>query len=204
MPRLILGSGSPRRAALLAEIGVSFEVRVSDIPEVPAPGESAEGFARRIAREKGAAVAATREAAGAWILSADTVVVLDGRPLGKPADAAEARAMLASLSGRSHQVITAVVLTRPDGVLASEIAACSTVTMRPITVAEIEAYLATGEPFDKAGGYGIQGKASPFISGVSGSYTNVVGLPVDEVRTELTRFGLLPPAATERRQAERG
>jgi len=204
MPRLILGSGSPRRATLLAEMGVPFEVRVSDIPEVPVPGEPAERFARRIAREKGAAVAATASAAGAWVLSADTVVVLDDVPLGKPVDATAARAMLESLSGRSHQVITAVALTRPDGVLASEIAVSSTVAMRPISAKEIDAYLATGEPFDKAGGYGIQGKASPFISGVTGSYTNVVGLPVDEVRGELARFGLLPPPAdAERRQAGR-
>jgi septum formation protein len=200
MPRLILGSGSPRRAALLAEIAVAFEVRVSDIPEVPAPGEPAERFARRIAREKGAAVAATPAAAGAWVLSADTVVVLDDVPLGKPGDAAAARAMLEALSGRSHQVITAVAFTRPDGRLASEIAVCSTVTMRSISAAEIDAYVASGEPFDKAGGYGIQGKAAPFISAVSGSYTNVVGLPVDEVRDELARFGLLPAAAERPRQ----
>lgn len=193
MPRLILGSASPRRAELLRALGVDFEVRASDVPETPRVGEAAQDLAQRLARDKGVAVAGSGDGT-AWVLSADTVVVLDGIALGKPADAAEARAMLRALSGRAHAVITAVALSRPDGSTAAEIAVQSTVEMRPLGDAEIEAYLATGEPYDKAGGYGIQGGASRFVTRVSGSYTNVVGLPVDEVRTLLARFGLLPAA----------
>jgi len=192
MPRLVLGSASPRRAALLRELGVDFTVRVSDVPEERAAGESAVDFARRIAREKGTAVA--RQGGDAWILSADTIVVVDGDVLGKPADAAEARRMLERLAGRSHDVLTAVALTAPSGMLAADLLVRSGVVFRPLTADEIDAYITTGEPFDKAGAYGIQGGAAAFVEDVSGSYTNIVGLPMDEVRDLLLRHHLLPVA----------
>lgn len=193
MPRLVLGSASPRRAALLREIGVDFTVRASDAPEVVATGESAADFARRVARDKGAAVA--RESGAAWVLSADTVVVVDGAVLGKPGDAASARQMLQRLSGRAHEVLTAVALTAPGGGLAADVLVRSTVEFRPLTAAEIDAYIATREPLDKAGAYAIQGGAAAFVQRVIGSRTNVVGLPLDEVRELLARRGLLPPPA---------
>jgi septum formation protein len=193
MPRLVLGSASPRRAALLRELGAAFTVRASNAPEIAAPGESAAEFARRVAREKGAALAPT--SAGAWVLSADTVVVLDGVVLGKPADAAAARRMLQCLSGREHEVLTAVALTAPDGRPAGELLVRSAVLFRTLSPADIDAYVASGEPLDKAGAYGIQGGAAGFVVRVAGSYTNVVGLPVDEVRDLLARFGLLQSGA---------
>lgn len=193
MPRLVLASASPRRAALLRELGVAFTVCPSGDPEVVIAGESAEAFARRIARQKGAAVA--RLGGDAWVLAADTVVVVDGAVLGKPADAADARRMLRCLSGRAHDVLTAVAFSGPDGSPAAELLVRSAVEFRALSAAEIDAYIVTGEPFDKAGAYGIQGAAGAFVTRVSGSYTNVVGLPVDEVRLVLERFGLLPAAA---------
>ena len=195
MRRLVLGSASPRRAALLRELGVPFTICVSNAPEIAAPGESAAEFAGRVAREKGVAVA--QESDGAWVLSADTVVVLDGVALGKPTDAADARAMLQRLSGREHEVLTAVALTAPDGAAEGELLVRTRVAFRNLAPAEIDAYVATGEPLDKAGAYGIQGGAAGFVAGVVGSYTNVVGLPVDEVRDLLARFGLLHGGARE-------
>jgi nucleoside triphosphate pyrophosphatase len=190
MPRLVLGSASPRRAALLRELGVDFDVLASDVPEVAVDGEAADAFARRVARDKGAAVA--RQRAGAWVLSADTIVVVDGTVLGKPVDAADARRMLACLAGRIHAVVTAVALTAPGGELADELLVRSGVEFRALTAAEIDAYVATGEPFDKAGAYAIQGGAASFVCRVSGSYTNVVGLPLDEVADLLARHEFLP------------
>ena len=190
MPQLVLGSASPRRAALLRELGVDFEVLASDVPEVAAAGEPADDFARRVARAKGAAAA--RQRAGAWVLSADTIVVVDGTVLGKPVDAGDARRMLLCLAGRTHEVLTAVALTAPDGGLAAELLVRSAVEFRTLTAAEIDAYIATGEPFDKAGAYAIQGGAAGFVRRVGGSYTNVVGLPLDEVRDLLARHALLP------------
>lgn len=190
MPRLILGSASPRRTALLRELGVNFTVRVSGAAEVAVNGETAEAFAQRLAREKGAAVAG----GDGWVLSADTVVVVDAVVLGKPADADDARRMLRVLSGRNHHVLTAVALTRPNGELADELLVRTAIAFRPIGDAEIDAYIATGEPFDKAGAYGIQGAAGAFVERVDGSYSNVVGLPVDEVRALLERHGFLASA----------
>lgn len=192
MRRLVLGSASPRRAALLREIGAEFTVLASNAPEIAAPDESPADFAQRVAREKGAAV--VRVAGGAWVLSADTVVVLDGAALGKPADVADARRMLRALSGRQHEVLTAVALTAPDGAPAAELLVRTAVTFRTLGDAEIFAYVAGGESLDKAGGYGIQGAAGGFVTRVEGSHTNVVGLPADEVRELLARFALLPDA----------
>jgi septum formation protein len=199
MPRLVLGSASPRRAALLREMGVAFEVRSADLDETPRPREAAEVFVRRVAREKGAAVSIT--VADAWVLSADTIVVIDGVALGKPVDAADARAMLERLSDRSHAVLTAVALTA-DTRLAEELLVQTAVEFRALSSAEIDAYIAGGEPFDKAGAYGIQGQAAAFVRRVTGSYTNVIGLPVEEVGALLERHGLwtrAPAPAAARR-----
>jgi len=194
MARLVLGSASPRRAQLLRELGAEFAVRASGSPEIRAAGESAGEFALRTAREKGATVAG--QGSAAWVLSADTIVVIDGDVLGKPRDADDARAMLRRLSGRAHEVLTAVVLTPPENRSPpAEILVRTAVEFRSLSDDEVDAYIATGEPFDKAGAYGIQGAAAPFVARVEGSYSNVVGLPVDEVRALLERFGLLTARA---------
>lgn len=187
---LVLGSASPRRAALLRELGLSFEVCASDVPEEPRPGEGPAEFARRVAIEKGVAVARLRP--GAWVLAADTVVTIDGAILGKPADAAEARAMLRRLSGRGHEVLTAVALIGPDGTCVEADVVRSAVEFRALEEAEIAAYAASGEPADKAGAYAIQGGAAGFVRRVTGSVSNVIGLPVDEVRALLARHPVAP------------
>lgn len=199
MPRLVLGSASPRRAALLREMGLAFEVRSADLDETQRPREAVDAFVRRVAREKGAAV--SRTVGDAWVLSADTTVVIDGVALGKPVDAADARAMLERLSDRSHAVLTAVALTT-DSRLAEELLVQTAVEFRALSRAEIDAYIAGGEPFDKAGAYGIQGQAAAFVRRVTGSYTNVVGLPVEEVGALLERHGIwrrAPEPAAARR-----
>jgi septum formation protein len=191
MPRLILGSASPRRAQLLSQLGVEFVVRASEIAESILPGEDSEAYARRMACEKGMAVG--RRHSGDWILSADTVVVIDEQILGKPGDAAEARRMLGELSGRQHRVVTAVALLEPGARIFEQLAVVSRVDFRRLQVAEIEAYIESGEPFDKAGAYGIQGAAGSFVSRVEGSYDNVIGLPTEAVEPMLRRAGIMTP-----------
>ena len=202
---LVLASASPRRQELLRNAGISFEVQPAHIPEDPLPGETAQACAERLAREKALAVA--RQRPHDCVLGADTVVVVDGQLLGKPSDAADAARMLRMLSGREHQVITGVCLvgavesgqwkvgsgklegvsgfqfpvsSQTDGPLttASE---TTLVTMSELSEAEIRAYVATGEPMDKAGAYAIQGLASKFVDRIEGCYFNVMGLPVARV-----------------------
>lgn len=187
--RLILASASPRRRTLLKEIGVRFAAVASDLPEISLAGEAPERFVERIAREKALAVA--RGHRDAWVLAADTVVVAGEEMLGKPADAEDARRMLARLSGVEHRVLTGVALVAPDGSICGSATVSTTVRFRVLTQEEIEAYVASGEPMDKAGAYAIQGGGAGFIEDVVGSYTNVVGLPLDEVRSLLDRHGLL-------------
>jgi septum formation protein len=191
-PALVLASASPRRRALLAELGVAFEVLPSDVPEQPRPGESPGAFAVRVAHEKGREVAGRRP--DRWVLAADTVVVLDGEILGKPRDRDDARRMLLALSASVHHVLTAVALLAPSTAAGEELLIESEVTFRRLTGAEIETYLDSGEPFDKAGAYAIQGGAADFVTTVAGSYTNVVGLPLEELRALLRRHGLLAAA----------
>lgn len=184
-----LASASPRRSELLRQIGVPFEVRVAAIDEERRPAEEAEAYVRRVAKTKADTISAELSAADARpVLAADTAVVLDGAVLGKPADAAEAVAMLERLSGRSHRVLTAVALNCGSAIetLVSE----SEVRFRSTTAAERFAYCATGEPFDKAGGYGIQGHAAVFVEDLRGSYSGVMGLPLFETAALLTRCGL--------------
>ena len=182
-----LASASPRRSELLRQIGVRFTVRAAAIAEEPLSGEAPESYVVRLAAAKAeavwAAVAGTQP-----VLGADTAVVLDGAVLGKPGDAAEASAMLERLSGRAHRVLTAVALRHAAG-LDSRLSE-SEVRFRPTTPDERLAYCATGEPFDKAGGYGIQGHAAVFVESLKGSYSGVVGLPLFETAALLARRGV--------------
>jgi septum formation protein len=170
---LILASGSPRRREILTAAGIPFRVAAPGIDEEPEPGESAESYVRRLARDKARALSCGE---GDIILAADTVVTVDGQILEKPHDAADARRMLGLLSGRRHEVITGVCLrTSSRELVAHECTAVHFVTM---SEREIDEYVASGEPLDKAGAYGIQGLASKFIDRIEGCYFNVVGLPV--------------------------
>ncbi len=175
--RLVLASRSPRRVDLLTRAGYRFEVAPADIDESRLEGEPPRELVRRLAREKAAAVAPRHP--GAVVLGADTLVVVDGVVLGKPADAAGAAAMLRRLSGRGHEVLTGVALHAPDrccdGVQATR------VVFRSLSPDDVAWYVATGESTDKAGAYSIQGLASRFVTRLEGSYTNVVGLPMELV-----------------------
>ncbi len=188
---LILASASPRRARLLSELGVPFEVFPSNIPELVESGEDARTHAQRLAREKAQAVAAV--CSEHYVIGSDTIVVLDGAILGKPADASDARRMLGRLSGREHEVLTAVALVGPNAELLEECCERSTVRFRRLKAGEIGRYVESGEPLDKAGSYAIQGGAADFVTRLQGSYANVVGLPLDAVRDMLGRAGLYPP-----------
>jgi septum formation protein len=177
--RLILASASPRRAELLAAAGIDFDVIPADVDETVHAGETPEGYARRVSEAKARAVLARSH--GRPVLAADTVVVVDGHILGKPADDADARRMLRLLSGRVHDVLTAVTL---DEATETETTA---VELVPLSDEEIAWYVASGEPHDKAGAYGIQGLASRFVARIDGSYSNVVGLPIALVYKLLKR-----------------
>jgi septum formation protein len=174
MARLLLVSASPRRRELLAAAGVATDVDPVDVDEAVLEGESPAGYVERVARTKAAAGA--RRHPDRLVLGADTTVTLDGEVLGKPVDADDARRMLRRLSGRTHDVLTGIAVAW-RGALRSHVERTA-VTMSPLSDADIEWYVASGEPLDKAGAYAIQGLASRFIAGIDGSYTNVVGLPV--------------------------
>jgi septum formation protein len=187
--RMILASESPRRRELLAAVGVPFRVVPSGVDEIPLPGESPSRFVRRAALDKGEAVAALHPSS--FVLSADTIVVADGRILGKPRDRAEARRMLSRLAGCEHRVVTAICLLcgeRGYRDLATEV---TRVRFRPLTAAEIAAYARTGECDDKAGAYAAQGAGMLLIDRVAGSFSNVVGLPMTRVVTMLARARLI-------------
>jgi septum formation protein len=186
--RLILASASPRRAELLSQAGYVFEVDPAHVDESELAGESPRAYVLRVASMKARAVVARRP--DDVVLAADTTVVVDGDMLSKPADDEDARRMLALLSGRAHEVLTGVVVARA-GREASAVVT-TTVRFRPTTPQEIDRYVASGEPHDKAGAYGVQGLASRFVEGVDGSYSNVVGLPVGAVLGLLAAAGLAP------------
>lgn len=190
--QLILASGSPRRRQLMAQLGVSFEVFSKPIDERPALDESIDCYVRRMAREK--AIAARQAWAGPPlpVLGADTIVVVDNRILGKPGSVPRAVEMLRSLSGRSHQVISALAIIAPDGTQA-DIRNVTDVSFRPLSDSEIGNYCATAEPLDKAGGYAIQGLAASFIRAIKGSYSGVMGLPLFETAELLSRVGVVTP-----------
>lgn len=197
--RIYLASQSPRRRELLKQIGVSFEVLPlrtiggrADVIEIPRSGESAVDFVQRMAREKAASgwhAVEIRHLLKFPVLSADTLIDLDGEIIGKPADRRDAETMLGRLSGRTHWVHTAVALqreTRIESVLTS-----SKVEFGPLSATEIRPYLDSGEFTDKAGGYGIQGRAAAFVKYIEGSYTAIMGLPLFETQGLLKQFGIV-------------
>ncbi|WBU57341.1 Maf family protein [Paracoccus sediminicola] len=194
-PRLILGSASPRRLDLLAQIGVvPDEIRPADIDETPRRNEKPRDYVRRIAAEKARAVPA---ATGEIVLAADTTVTAGRRILGKPSDAEEARAMLRLLSGRRHRVLTALTLRR-DAREWSRLVE-TVVRLRSLSEAEITGYLDSGEWQGKAGGYAIQGRAGAFVAWISGSFSAVVGLPLAETATLLAAARQRQPIEEETR-----
>ena len=177
--RILLASASPRRLDLLRALGLDPEVRPADVDETLLPGEDPHEAAERLARAKAAKVAADAPA-GAVVLAADTIVVLDGEALGKPLDPDDARRMLRALRGRSHDVVTGVALAR-DGRLVSG-RETTAVVFAPMTDEEVEAYVASGEPADKAGAYALQGLGGLFVERIDGTPSNVIGLPLRLVR----------------------
>jgi septum formation protein len=195
-PRFYLASRSPRRRELLNQVGYAYAELppgAADVDETPRAGETPAEYVIRLAREK--AVAGWRAAiagklAALPVLAADTTVVVDGSIVVKPDDAAHARKMLHHLCGRSHQVLTAVALADAAGVVTR--LSASTVEFRDVTSAEIERYVASGEPLDKAGAYAIQGRAALFIRTISGSYSGIMGLPLFETAELLGSLGITP------------
>ncbi|MEJ2688740.1 MAG: Maf family protein [Deltaproteobacteria bacterium] len=185
---LILASASPRRRSLLEELGLRFKVRIAAIDEKPGHEETPESFVRRLAEEKARAVSLEHRAA--WILAADTVVVLDTAILNKPANREEALAMLLHLSGRGHHVLTGFCLLLQVCMVRTE------VEFMPLSREICEAYVYSGEPMDKAGAYGIQGQGGSLVRRIEGSYTNVMGLPLAEVIQALLEQKVIAPART--------
>jgi septum formation protein len=186
---LVLASASPRRRQLLAWLGVDFALATPDVDERVEAGESATALVARLARSKAAAVAVLR--LHDWVLAADTVVEIDGALLGKPADAADAVAMLERLAGREHRVVTGFALLRPGGGVQTEDQVTTRVHFRSVALSVLTAYVASGEPMDKAGAYAVQGRGAGLIERVEGSFTNVIGLPLDAVGCALAEAGLL-------------
>jgi septum formation protein len=174
LPALVLASASPRRRELLDSLGLRYSIRAAGLDETPLPGEEPRDTVLRLAAAKAAAVAQPGELA----LAADTDVVLGGELLGKPGDPADARRMLARIAGREHTVLTGVALEEPGRDRRAAGLATSRVRMAPMSGEEIDWYVATGEPLDKAGSYAVQGLGALFVEEVFGNYTNVVGLPI--------------------------
>jgi septum formation protein len=196
--KIYLASKSPRRRELLRQIGVEFELlllrdqapRGPEVNEEVLPGENAEEYVVRVTREKAeysANIMMLRRLPIRPILAADTTVVIDGRILGKPAGEAEAMDMLRALSGRTHQVLTSVAIHHDENI--NQLTQISDVTFSKLDDDTIRAYCATGEPYDKAGGYGVQGIAAVFIERIAGSYTGIVGLPLHETAQLLNQAG---------------
>jgi septum formation protein len=199
---LILASASPRRRELLTAAGIAFTVQSTDIQEIPNPGEKPRAYAERLAREKASVIAAAHPDDA--VLGADTIVVVDGLVLEKPVDAPDAERMLRLLSGRTHEVITAVCVIAPKQASEKDLSEAKSVpanadvrsestqvTFSPVSEQEIAYYISTGEPMDKAGAYGIQGIASRWIPRIEGDYSNVVGLPIALVYRMLREHQLL-------------
>ena len=197
-PQFVLASASPRRAELLRSAGFTFTVASADIDETPQPAEPADRYVRRLAEAK--ARAAADRHPGAVGLGADTTVVVDGDILGKPVDAADAAAMLRRLQGRAHEVMTGVAVVA-GGQVRVELAT-TRVWFAVMAEHEIAAYVASGEPMDKAGAYGIQGRAACYVTRIDGSYSNVVGLPVALVHVLVGEY--LPASRENSRPEEAG
>jgi len=191
-PDLVLASASPRRRELLERLGLALVIAAVDLDETPLPGERPTDYVRRVAGAKCDAAVAARaaEADALAVLAADTTVITAGEILGKPADADDARRMLARLAGRRHEVATAYRIR--FGERAAERTVTTTVGFRALAPAELDAYVASGEWRGKAGGYAVQGIAGAFVTELRGSPTNVIGLPVGEVLADLQALGALP------------
>ena len=188
-PRLVLASASPRRRELLASLGLRFTVDAPQLDESRLPGEAPRAWARRLSKEKAALVAA-RHAPPVLILAADTLIIDGDEALGKPANAADAQRMLRQLRGRTHEVCTAFTLHSAGTNGQRQTSLCRTrVYMRVWSAAEQAAYIASGDPFDKAGAYAIQHPVFAPVARIEGSYSNVVGLPLEMLQTALTEFG---------------
>jgi len=188
---LYLASQSPRRRQLLGQLGIEFRLLDIDVEELRGPGEAADDYVRRVAREKaGAGLLEVVAVPHALVLGADTEVVLDGEVFGKPRDEADAAAMLRRLSGRHHQVLSSVALV--DAAREAQVTSVSEVEFVELTDTEIDRYVATGEPMGKAGAYAIQGRGEAFIRHLSGSYSGVMGLPLQATAALLREFGAWP------------
>ena len=192
MPTLVLASQSPRRRELLERLGIPVEVRPANADESLRPGEAAHDYVLRVARDKARAVP------GDVVLGADTSVVLHGGVLGKPADAQDARRMLRALSGQVHEVLTGVCVRRNAGAMGVEldVVVATEVRFATLTGAQIDWYVSTGEPLDKAGAYALQGNGGVFVESVEGSVSNVVGLPLGETLQLLRHAGFPLPWET--------
>jgi septum formation protein len=187
--RLILASASPRRADLLREAGIDVEIQPANVDEDVAPHELPAAYVRRVAEAKARAISGREP--GRLVLAADTAVVVDGEILGKPTGSEDAARMLRLLSGRTHQVVSGVCLLKDHERVVETVVEVSTVEFAALSSAEIAWYVGSGESMDKAGGYGIQGLASRFVTRIEGSYSNVVGLPIAVVYRMCMEAGLL-------------
>ncbi len=186
---IVLASASPRRRELLTQVGIDFQVVPSTADEALLANETPEAHVIRLSRDKAMEVARRPDQSGRWFIGSDTVVVRDDIILGKPIDATEAAEMLTSLSGRSHRVISGYAVYDREHDRTLSAATATRVFFKELTSREIEGYIATGEPFDKAGSYAIQGIGSFMVPNIEGSYTNVVGLPLCEVIAALEELG---------------
>ena len=193
-PTLVLASASPRRRQLLERAGIAFSVSPADLDESSLPGESPRALVLRLAREKALAVAAKLAGEPALVLGADTIVVVGEDVLGKPRDPAHAVELLGRILGRRHTVFTGVALVGVASGAVHTACVASDVVMRAASLAEVRAYVAGGEPLDKAGAYALQGEGRKFVERVVGSETNVIGLPMDETLALLREAGFAVPA----------
>lgn len=188
---LILASGSPRRKRFFLDLGLDFEVQSADVEEKISEDEGSEDFVKRLSKDKALAVANKNKSS--WVVGADTVVVLDDLILGKPADRAEALALLIMLNGRWHEVWTGFTICREDKSILVQKAVRTEVLFFESSKEILKAYVSTGEPLDKAGAYGIQGRGGILVEKIRGSYSNVVGLPLAEVVNNLIHLGVIQP-----------
>ena len=183
LQKLVLASASPRRRELLKSLGLYFEIQVPEIDETPEPNEVPRAFVERMAKEKAAAISVSSDT---MLIAADTIVVQENMILGKPKDEEEAFSMLSNLSDCAHEVVTGVCMKK--GERTSLFSVSTEVLFRPLKKSEIKAYIASGDPMDKAGAYAIQGGAAHMVRAIKGSYTNVVGLPLCELHEALLSF----------------
>ncbi len=184
-PRLVLASASPRRTEILRGLGLDFDIEPADVDESLRAGEEPEAYVERLAREK----AEARRKPGSLVVSADTIVVLDGRILTKPEDPTDARRMLRAIAGRRHRVLTGLAVLCGDSGHLETTVVDSEVIMAEMTDGEIEGYVASGEPLDKAGSYAIQGLGAVFVARLEGTFSNVVGLPLPDLYRLLAKHG---------------